>query len=94
MEDPIRSLEDEDVVVEVQSDVNEVRTYVNEVLPDARMKKLFSGTIQWLKFEIACIAAKGQRKHMQDDVVCSELHLGENYGNPGTSVKRSPCQIM
>ena len=44
--------------------------------------------------KIACIAAKGLRKHMQDEVDCSELYLGDNYGNPGTSIKWSLGEIM
>lgn len=51
MEDPIRKLED-DLVVEVHSEVNPVRTFVDEVLPDARISRLFSGTVERFKLEV------------------------------------------
>lgn len=40
-------------------------------------------------FKFACITAKGERTHMQDEVRCSELLLGDIYGHPGTSVEWS-----
>ena len=53
MEYPIRRLENDDVVVEVHSEVNTVRTFVDEVLPDARVSKLFSGTVERFKLEVS-----------------------------------------
>lgn len=52
MEGPIQSSEEEEDVLELWSEANTVRAFVDEVLPDARIQKLFSKVVEEPKLEV------------------------------------------